>query len=189
MARSIQRFIGLGRLASLLDSSIDPLHSESSSYPGESLIIEYDSGMGHFAGYTLSALRETDTGMATQPNLAGAACSAFGQDIANVAPPTILPLFDTRISSLPPKPIPPMISTALDGFPLVSDDQYLRLTSALPLGTNIYGLGEVVASSGFRRDASTDGGVGMIQNMWARDVADPIDQTVHGSHTIYIENR
>ncbi|EKM60278.1 uncharacterized protein PHACADRAFT_246150 [Phanerochaete carnosa HHB-10118-sp] len=56
-------------------------------------------------------------------------------------------------------------STALGGFPLAFCSQYIQLASALPLGTSIYGLGEVVASSGFRRDASTDGGVGMIQNM------------------------
>ncbi|EKM60273.1 uncharacterized protein PHACADRAFT_189405 [Phanerochaete carnosa HHB-10118-sp] len=80
-------------------------------------------------------------------------------------------------------------STALDGFPLVFDDQCLRLTSALPLGTNTYGLEEVAASSGFRRDASADGGVGMIQTTWARDIVDPIDQTVHGSYHIYNEHR
>ena len=67
----------------------------------------------------------------------------------------------------------------LDAFPLVFEDQYLQLTSALPLGANIYGLGEVVASSGFRRDVGTDGGVGTIQTMWARDIADPIDENVY----------
>ncbi|KIP03540.1 glycoside hydrolase family 31 protein [Phlebiopsis gigantea 11061_1 CR5-6] len=107
--------------------------------------------------------------------------------------PDALPLFDTRVSSLPPTPIAPVITTdnttALDGFPLVFEDQYLQLTSALPKGTNIYGLGEVVASSGFRRDVGTDGGVGTIQTMWARDIADPIDENVYGSHPIYLEHR
>ncbi|KAI0830858.1 glycosyl hydrolases family 31-domain-containing protein [Trametes gibbosa] len=107
--------------------------------------------------------------------------------------PHALPLFDTRPSSLPPTPIPPVIaddnSTALDGFPLVFEDQYLQLTSALPLGTNIYGLGEVVASSGFRRDVGTNGGKGTIQTMWARDIADPVDENVYGSHPIYLEHR
>lgn len=41
-----------------------------------------------------------------------------------------------------------------------------QLASALPLGANVYGLGEVVASSGIRRDVGTDGGVGTIQNDW-----------------------
>ncbi|KAG2124142.1 hypothetical protein BD769DRAFT_1354430 [Suillus cothurnatus] len=64
--------------------------------------------------------------------------------------PDAMPLFDTRTSSLPPTPIPPFntsdLGTAFDGFPLVFEDQYLRVASALPYGTNIYGLGEVIAS-------------------------------------------
>jgi alpha-glucosidase len=52
------------------------------------------------------------------------------------------------------------------------------LASALPLGTNVYGLGEVVSSSGFRRAIGTNGDNGTIQTMWARDIADPIDQNV-----------
>ncbi|KAJ6607818.1 glycosyl hydrolases family 31-domain-containing protein [Mycena sp. CBHHK59/15] len=107
--------------------------------------------------------------------------------------PGAAPLFDTRISSLPATPIAPVIvddnSTALDGFPLVFENQYLQLTSALPLGANVYGLGEVVASSGIRRDVGTDGGVGTIQNDWARDIADPIDQNIYGIHPIYLEHR
>ncbi|KAJ7435017.1 glycosyl hydrolases family 31-domain-containing protein [Mycena galericulata] len=109
------------------------------------------------------------------------------------AAPGDAPLFDTRAASLPATPIPPVIagdnSTALDGFPLVFEDQYLQLTSALPLGANVYGLGEVVASSGIRRDVGTDGGVGTIQTNWARDIADPIDQNEYGIHPIYMEHR
>ena len=97
--------------------------------------------------------------------------------------PDAQPLFDTRLQSLPPTPIPPVIpddaSTALDAFPLIFENQYLQLTSALPLGTNIYGLGEVLASSGFRRDIGTDGGVGTVQAMWARDTPDPVDENVY----------
>ena len=96
--------------------------------------------------------------------------------------PDAVPLFDTRLASLPAAPIPPVMpgdnSTALDGFPLVFEDQYLQLTSALPLGANIYGLGEILASSGFRRDVGTGGGVGTIQTMWARDSPDPVDENV-----------
>ncbi len=125
--------------------------------------------------------------------------------------PDAEPLFDTRIASLPATPIPPVIpednSTALDAFPLVFEDQYLQLTSALPLGANIYGLGEVLASSGFRRDVGTGGGVGTIQAMWARDTPDPVDENVYvfllpnepcphvyapfryGSHPVYLEHR
>lgn len=43
------------------------------------------------------------------------------------------PLFDTRKASLPTTPITPVIpndnSTALDGFPLVFEDQYLQVSS------------------------------------------------------------
>ncbi|KAI0089781.1 glycosyl hydrolases family 31-domain-containing protein [Irpex rosettiformis] len=207
-------------------------------------------------GYTLSGLQHTRTGLIANLSLAGLACNAFGQDIANLtlevnydtatrlhvnifdaakaqftipssvidlqsAPKSVVknnsdlvfnwepspfafwitrssepdakPLFDTRISSLPNTPISPVISednsTALDAFPLVFEDQYLQLTSSLPLGANVYGLGEVVASSGFRRDVGTDGGVGTIQTMWARNIADPIDENVYGSHPIYLEHR
>ncbi|KZT24332.1 glycoside hydrolase family 31 protein [Neolentinus lepideus HHB14362 ss-1] len=208
-------------------------------------------------GYTLNDLQETKIGLAAHLSLAGPACNAFGQDIANLtievihetasrlhvkiydtanqqftipesvierpseptsslknssdllfnyepspfafwitrrSEPEATPLFDTRISSLPPTPIPAYIntsdnSTGFDGFPLVFEDQYLQISSALPLGTNIYGLGEVVASSGFRRDVGTDGGVGTVQTWWARDVADPIDQNEYGSHPIYLEHR
>ncbi|OBZ71666.1 Alpha-glucosidase [Grifola frondosa] len=207
-------------------------------------------------GYTLSSVKETNTGLAAHLSLAGTACNAFGQDITDLtvqvtyesdsrlhvnifdtaqsqftipssvislppqttashkqssdlvfnydpspfafwitrrAEPDAQPLFDTRTTSLPPTPIPPVISgdssTALDGFPLVFEDQYLQLTSALPLGTNIYGLGEVVASSGFRRDVGTNGGIGTIQTMWARDIQDPLDENVYGSHPIYLEHR
>ena len=66
-------------------------------------------------------------------------------------------------------------STALDGFQLVFEDQYLQLTSVLPRGANIYGLGEVVASSGIRRNIDGDG---TIQTMWARDAASPIDENM-----------
>ncbi|KAF9563513.1 hypothetical protein CPC08DRAFT_324975 [Agrocybe pediades] len=117
--------------------------------------------------------------------------SPFAFWITRRSQPNATPLFDTRITSLPKTPIPPFIpgdnSTALNGFPLVFEDQYLQLSSALPLGTNIYGLGEVVASSGYRRDIGPNGGT--VQTMWARDIADPVDENIYGSHPIYLEHR
>lgn len=108
--------------------------------------------------------------------------SPFAFWVTRRTEPDAHPLFDTRISSLPKTPIPLAFegdpSTTLDGFPLVFEDQYLQLTSALPRGTNIYGLGEVVASSSFRRDIGTQDGPGTIQTMWARDAASPIDENV-----------
>ncbi|KAF8174420.1 galactose mutarotase-like domain-containing protein, partial [Pholiota molesta] len=119
--------------------------------------------------------------------------SPFAFWITRRSQPHAVPLFDTRISSFPATPIPPVIqddnSTALNGFPLVFEDQYLQLASVLPLNTNIYGLGEVVASSGFRRDVGASGGPGTIQTMWARDIADPVDQNIYGSHPVYLEHR
>ena len=95
--------------------------------------------------------------------------------------PDATPLFDTRVSSLPPAPVPPLNSsdpsTAIDSFDLVFEDQYLQLTSALPYDTNIYGLGEVIASSGYRRDIGVSG-PGTLQTMWNRDIEDPIDENM-----------
>ncbi|EIM91809.1 uncharacterized protein STEHIDRAFT_151169 [Stereum hirsutum FP-91666 SS1] len=211
-------------------------------------------------GYTLESLQSTQHGLTAQLNLAGEACNAFSNDIANLtvevtyetqsrlhvniydtasqqftlpeayfeprssppistsptfvnesdlvfnydsAPfafwitrrsePDSSPLFDTRISSLPETPIAAFVnstvngsSTGFDGFPLVFEDQYLQLTSALPVDANIYGLGEVVSSSGFRRDVSVNG---TLQTIWARDDADPVNLNIYGSHTVYLEHR
>ncbi|KAI0370024.1 hypothetical protein BV20DRAFT_979737 [Pilatotrama ljubarskyi] len=119
--------------------------------------------------------------------------SPFAFWITRPSQPDDLPLFDTRTSSLPPTPIPPVIvgdnSTALDGFPLVFEDQYLQLASALPLGANMYGLGEVIASSGFRRDIGTNGSTGTIQTIWTRGASDPIDENMYGTHPFYLEHR
>ncbi|KAH7100202.1 glycosyl hydrolases family 31-domain-containing protein [Auriculariales sp. MPI-PUGE-AT-0066] len=119
-----------------------------------------------------------------------AAPDAFAFWITRRDNPEGVPLFDTRIASLPKTPIPPVRdtdnSTALDGFQLVFEDQYLQLTSALPYDANIYGLGEVLASSGYRRAVT---GNGTIQALWARDIADPVDENVYGTHPIYMEHR
>ena len=56
-----------------------------------------------------------------------------------------------------------------------------------PLGANVYGLGEVVASSGFRRDAGTNGGKGTIQTMWTRGIADPVDENMYVQRQKLIE--
>ncbi|KAK1232832.1 hypothetical protein PQX77_003998, partial [Marasmius sp. AFHP31] len=92
--------------------------------------------------------------------------------------PLAAPLFDTRIGSLPAAPIPPVVttdnSTALDNFNLVFEDQFLQLTSALPLDANVYGLGEYYSETGFRRRIVEQGG--SIQTLWARNIPDPVDE-------------
>ncbi|KAI9452134.1 glycosyl hydrolases family 31-domain-containing protein [Lactarius psammicola] len=117
--------------------------------------------------------------------------SPFAFWITRRSDPYSEPIFDTRLTSLPPAPIPAFLragddpSLGFDGFPLVFEDRYLQLTSVLPLDANIYGLGEVVASSGFRRDARN----GIVQTMWNRDEADPLDENIYGSHSMYLEHR
>ncbi|KAJ7861406.1 glycosyl hydrolases family 31-domain-containing protein [Mycena olivaceomarginata] len=119
--------------------------------------------------------------------------SPFAFWITRRSAPHSTPLFDTRPSSLPPTPIPSVMagdpSAELDGFPLVFENQYIQLASALPLGANVYGLGEVIASSGIRRDVGTDGGMGTIQTNWARDIQDPINENMYGVHPIYMDHR
>lgn len=56
--------------------------------------------------------------------------SPFAFWITRRSSPQAAPLFDTRIASLPKTPIAPSSSdnrTALDGFPLVFEDQYLQV--------------------------------------------------------------
>ncbi|THG93044.1 hypothetical protein EW026_g8076 [Hermanssonia centrifuga] len=119
--------------------------------------------------------------------------SPFAFWITRNSEPNAQPLFDTRITSLPLTPILPVIpedeSTALDSFQMIFEDRYLQLASALPLGTHIYGLGEVLSSSGIRRDIGTNGGKGTIMPMWARDAPDPIDENIYGAHPMYLEHR
>lgn len=124
--------------------------------------------------------------------------SPFAFWITRRSQPAATPLFDTRENSLPTLPTGPVIfnstSTILDAFPFVFEKQYLqvsftslpidifakfyplKMTSALPYDANVYGLGEVVSSSGFRRYIGPNGGT--IQTMWARDAADPVDENL-----------
>ncbi|EIW75706.1 glycoside hydrolase family 31 protein [Coniophora puteana RWD-64-598 SS2] len=120
--------------------------------------------------------------------------SPFAFWITRRSQPDAMPLFDTRTRSLPATPIASTpaggSSVNLDGFELVFEDQYLQIASALPKGTNVYGLGEVIASSGFRRDIGADPGEnGTLHAFWASDMGDPVDQSMYGSHPIYMEHR
>ncbi|KAJ7802958.1 hypothetical protein B0H14DRAFT_2266882, partial [Mycena olivaceomarginata] len=69
------------------------------------------------------------------------------------ASPT-MPLFDTRVFSLPETPIGPVISAhtsmALHNFSSVFEDQYIHVASAHLLGGNGHEIGEVVSNSGIR---------------------------------------
>ena len=65
--------------------------------------------------------------------------SPFAFWITRRSDPDGIPIFDTRITSLPPTPIPPFNSsdpsTAFDGFPLVFEDQYLQVNNIHPRDT------------------------------------------------------
>ncbi|KAJ6543348.1 hypothetical protein DFH09DRAFT_804084, partial [Mycena vulgaris] len=56
--------------------------------------------------------------------------------ITRLSAPHAAPLLDTRVSSLPPTPIAPVIegdnSTALNGFALVFEKQDLQASASLP---------------------------------------------------------
>lgn len=105
----------------------------------------------------------------------------------------VRPLFDTRKSSLPATPIAPIRQdderTAFKGFNLVFEDQYLEITSALPKGANLYGLGEYYSSSGFRRDMGEKGGVGTVQALFTYEGSVELDRNSYGAHPFYMEHR
>ncbi|ORY35079.1 glycoside hydrolase family 31 protein [Naematelia encephala] len=100
-------------------------------------------------------------------------------------------IFDTRPDNIPVYEEPlivndfPVRDTVLPAYPLVFSDQYLQIASALPSETNIYGLGDVVATSGFRRDNH-----GTVQSFWNGDPAgNSLDRNLYGTHPFYLESR
>lgn len=100
-------------------------------------------------------------------------------------------IFDTRPSSIPTHPEPLIQNgknvpySELPSYPLVFSDTYLQLATAVPHPTNIYGLGEVIADSGIRRDETNT-----IATMWNSDSAgSPSESNLYGSHPFYLEHR
>ncbi|KAK4686036.1 alpha-glucosidase, partial [Tremellales sp. Uapishka_1] len=99
-------------------------------------------------------------------------------------------IFDTRPTGIPTYDAPLTLNkkeirdTTLHSYPLVFQDQYLQLATSLPKDANIYGLGEVVSSSGLRRDNE-----GTVQTYWNRDAGDPSDENLYGTHAFYMETR
>ncbi|PWZ00927.1 Alpha-glucosidase subunit 1 [Testicularia cyperi] len=74
-------------------------------------------------------------------------------------------------------------STAMPKHEIVFENQYLQLSSALPEGANIYGLGEYVTGS-FRRDPDET-----LQPFFTLDAGTPVDSNMYGYHPIYTEAR
>lgn len=71
-----------------------------------------------------------------------------------------------------------LFDTGARGLPsIVFEDEFLRIASSLPSDANIYGLGEVASSSGFRRDPRAT-----TQALFARDPGGtPEDSNLYGS--------
>ncbi|CAG8440365.1 7604_t:CDS:2 [Ambispora gerdemannii] len=66
------------------------------------------------------------------------------------------------------------------GKHLIFKDQYLELSTSLPLDSNIYGLGEVAAS--FRRETGRF-------TLFSRDAPCPENENLYGTHPFYVELR
>jgi len=64
---------------------------------------------------------------------------------------------------------------------LVFEDQYLEISTQLPNGANIYGLGERVRPLRLDED--------MKYTLWTADEPTPVDQNLYGFHPYYVEMR
>ncbi|KAJ2879454.1 hypothetical protein IWW38_006115, partial [Coemansia aciculifera] len=62
------------------------------------------------------------------------------------------------------------------GHPLIFQDQYIEVTSALPADANIYGIGE--SPDFFRRNPANT-----IKTLWNRGSPDLFQENVYGSHS------
>lgn len=100
-------------------------------------------------------------------------------------------IFDTRPENIPVHHVPlyanefPIRDSVLPAYPLLLSDQYLQIATAVPSDTDIYGLGDVVSTAGFRRDNH-----GTVQTFWNGDPAgNPSDRNLYGSHPFYLEHR
>lgn len=83
-------------------------------------------------------------------------------------------IFDTRASSIPTytdnfsQNGKTQNGSAMPAHPLVFEDQYLQLATAIPDSAYIYGLGEWIDPNGFARTKN-----GSLTTHWARDAGDP----------------
>ncbi|CAO1619320.1 unnamed protein product [Parajaminaea phylloscopi] len=74
-------------------------------------------------------------------------------------------------------------STAMPAHPLIFENQYLQLSSALPDDAHIYGLGEYI-SGGFRRNPNAT-----LQPFFTLDAGNPVDSNEYGYFPMYLEVR
>jgi alpha-glucosidase len=98
-------------------------------------------------------------------------------------------IFDTRAENIPNYDYPlrstetKRNTTAMPSHPLIFENQYLQLSSALPKDANVYGLGEYI-SGGYRRNPNAT-----LQPFMTLDQGDPVDSNMYGYHPVYMEAR
>jgi len=63
--------------------------------------------------------------------------------------------------------------------PLIFQNQYMEMSTILPVNANIYGLGEYVGK--LRRDPNIT-----RQTLWNRDTPTPVEQNVYGAHPFFM---
>ncbi|GHJ90126.1 hypothetical protein NliqN6_6528 [Naganishia liquefaciens] len=99
-------------------------------------------------------------------------------------------IFDTRASSIPTysdnfsQNGRVQNGSAMPAHPLVFEDQYLQLATAIPDSAYIYGLGEWIDPNGFARTKN-----GSLTTHWARDAGDPVNENMYGSHNVYLSSQ
>jgi alpha-glucosidase len=94
-------------------------------------------------------------------------------------------IFDTRESSIPTyndnfsQSGNVQNGSSMPAHPLVFEDQYLQLATAIPESAYIYGLGEWIDPNGFSRTKN-----GSLTTMWARDAGDPGECDIATKHCV-----
>lgn len=105
-------------------------------------------------------------------------------------------LFDTRPANIPTYDQPMNASahsdtrrntTAMPNHNLIFENQYLQLSSALPVGANLYGLGERYSEGGIGDAAWRLNPDDMLQPYMTLDAGDPLGSNMYGYHPTYAQ--
>lgn len=92
------------------------------------------------------------------------------------------PIFDTRTENIPTYSEPfnrsavdtPRNTTAMPNHKLIFENQYLQISSALPTGANLYGLGERYSQGGIGASSWRLNPDEMLQPFFTLDAGDPL---------------
>lgn len=107
------------------------------------------------------------------------------------------PIFDTRPENIPTYDYPFNSSavnterntTAMPNHNMIFENQYLQLSSALPVNANLYGLGERYNQGGIGGSTWRVNPNGTLQPFWTLDAGDPLSSNMYGYHPVYLEAR